>query len=82
MFPASPMPLSFAVNPAPVLYGDIPALADDSDRTILVVRHSIRESLRAGSVDPDLTPEGSALAVRGGQLLSGLGSDEIGRAHV
>jgi len=68
---------SIAVNRQPVLLGSIPALADASDRTVLVVRHSIRESLRAGSVDPDLTPEGTALAHRCGRLLSGLGNDVL-----
>lgn len=66
---------TIAVNREPVLLGDIPALADASDRTVLMVRHSIRESLRAGSVDPDLTPEGAELARRCGRLLSGLGND-------
>ena len=73
--PLSPMLNSIAVNREPVLLGSIPALADASDRTVLVVRHSIRESLRAGSVDPDLTPEGAELAIRCGRLLSGLGED-------
>ena len=68
---------SIAVNREPVLLGDIPALADASDRTVLVVRHSIRESLRAGSVDPDLTPEGAELARRCGRLLAGLGNDVL-----
>ncbi len=66
---------SIAVNREPVLLGSVSALADDSDRTVLVLRHSIRESLRAGSVDPDLTPEGVTLAERCGRLLSGLGND-------
>ena len=66
---------SIAVNREPVLLGNIHALADDSARTVLVLRHSIRESLRAGSVDPDLTPEGVELAERCGRLLSGLGND-------
>ncbi|MBQ7731640.1 MAG: phosphoglycerate mutase family protein [Lentisphaeria bacterium] len=68
---------SIAVNREPVLLGDIPAIADESDRTVLVVRHSIRESLRAGSVDPDLTPEGIELAQQCGHLLSGLGDDVL-----
>lgn len=68
---------SIAINREPVLLGDIPALADASDRTVLVVRHSIRESLRAGSVDPDLTPEGAELARRCGRLISGLGKDTV-----
>lgn len=66
---------SIAVNREPVLLGSVPALADSSERIVLVLRHSIRESLRAGSVDPDLTPEGEELARRSGRLLSGLGND-------
>ena len=69
------MPSSFLVNHDPVLLGNIPAIADRSARTVLMVRHSIRESLRAGSVDPDLTPEGAELAMRCGRLLTGLGGD-------
>ena len=53
---------SIAVNREPVLLGSVPALADSSERIVLVLRHSIRESLRAGSVDPDLTPDGEELA--------------------
>ena len=67
------MPASFQIAPGPVRLGTIPALADNSVRTVLLVRHSIRESLRAGSVDPDLTPEGADLARRCGQLIAGLG---------
>ena len=66
-----------AVNREPVLLGTVPALADASERTVLVVRHYVRESLRAGSVDPDLTPEGAALARCCGRLLSGLGDDVL-----
>ena len=68
---------SIAVNREPVLLGSVSAIADASERTVLVLRHSIRESLRAGSVDPDLTPEGEELAVRCGRLLSGLGTDVL-----
>lgn len=69
---------SIAVNRSPVFFGDIAAIARGSVRTVLMVRHSIRESLRAGSVDPALTPEGKALARRCGQLLSGLGDVSFG----
>ena len=69
------MTTSFQVNRKPVLLGNIPAIADGSVRTVLMVRHSIRESLRAGSVDPDLTPEGAELAMRCGRLIAGLGDD-------
>lgn len=68
----------FKVNPEPVLIGSIPVIAGDATRTVLLVRHSIRESLRAGSTDPDLTPEGEELARRCGQLLSGLGGASFG----
>ena len=71
------MSASFLVNPDPVLLGNIPAIADGSVKTVLMVRHSIRESLRAGSVDPDLTPEGAELARRCGRLLAGLGGDVL-----
>jgi len=66
---------SFAINRTPVLFGDIPALADHADRTVLMVRHSIRESLRAASVDPALTPDGEKLARHCGRLLAGLGGE-------
>ncbi len=69
------MPPSFQINREPVLLGNIPAIADGSTRTVLMVRHSIRESLRAGSVDPDLTPDGAELAMRCGRLIAGLGDD-------
>ena len=43
-----------------------------------MIRHSIRESLRALSVDPVLTPEGEELARRCGTLLTGLGDTSFG----
>jgi len=67
-----------AVNSSPVLFGNIPSIARASAKTVLMVRHSIRESLRAGSVDPALTPEGDALARKCGELLSGLGAVSFG----
>ena len=69
---------SIAVNPNPVLFGNIPPLADRAVRTVLMVRHSIRESLRAASVDPALTQEGEELALRCGRLLAGLGDVSFG----
>ena len=66
---------SIRINPAPVFYSAIPALTEQSVRTVLMVRHSIRESLRSVSIDPVLTPEGKELARRCGKLLSGLGQD-------
>ncbi len=69
---------SVRINSEPVLYSAIPALAERSARTVLMVRHSIRESLRALSIDPVLTPEGKELARRCGKLLSGLGDASFG----
>ncbi len=72
------MQASFRINKNPVPLGTIPAIADKAARTVLLVRHSIRESLRAGSVDPDLTPEGAELAMRCGRLIAGLGGVMFG----
>ena len=72
------MPVSVKVNPTPVPFGAVPSLVERSARTVLMVRHSIRESLRAASVDPALTREGRELARRGGKLLSGLGNVSFG----
>ena len=69
---------SIRINPAPVLYSRIPALAEKSARTVLMVRHSIRESLRVLSIDPALTPEGRERARQCGKLLSGLGDASFG----
>ena len=69
---------SIRINSSPVLYSAIPVLAEKSARTVLMVRHSIRESLRALSIDPVLTPEGEELARRCGKLLSGLGGASFG----
>ena len=65
-------------NPRTVYYRDIPALADAAVRTVLVVRHSIRESLRGGSIDPALTEEGIELARQCGKELAKLGDVSFG----
>ena len=64
-------------NRSTVYYRDIPTLADGSVRTVLAVRHSIRESLR-GSIDPGLTAEGIELAKRCGGELAKLGDVSFG----
>lgn len=51
---------------------DIPALAERSRRTVMLIRHSFRESLQNGSLDPGLTPEGLAYAKESGAFLKGL----------
>ena len=45
---------------------------------MLVVRHSIRESLRGGTIDPALTAEGVELARKCGRQLAKLGNVSFG----
>ena len=52
-------------------FKDIPAEAKAADKTILLLRHSMRRSLNEGS-DPSLTPEGAAYAVECGRFLAGM----------
>ena len=42
-------------------FGEISSLAAGSERSVLLLRHSMRESLNHGT-DPVLTPEGTAFA--------------------
>ena len=69
---------SIQVNPTPVLFGNIPDIAESSDRIVLMLRHSVRESLRGFSPDPELTEEGRTLARKCGEMLSGLGDVSFG----
>lgn len=56
---------------------DIPALAARSEKSVLLLRHSMRESLNHGT-DPVLTPEGTAFARQCGTLLAGLSEAGFG----
>jgi len=58
-------------------FRDIPALADRSEKSVLLLRHSMRESLNHGT-DPVLTPEGTAFAHQCGTLLAGLSGAGFG----
>ena len=51
-------------------FREIPGLAAGAERSVLLLRHSMRESLTHGT-DPVLTPEGTAFAHRCGRLLAG-----------
>ena len=59
-------------------FSEIPAWSEKSGKTVLLLRHSIRESIAAqapeASASVHLTPEGIALAYRCGQLLAPLKS--------
>lgn len=52
-------------------FREIPVLAAGAEKSVLLLRHSMRESLTHGT-DPVLTPEGTAFAHRCGRLLAGL----------
>lgn len=53
-------------------FREIPELAAKSQKAVLMLRHSIRESLNNGTYDPELTKEGFAYALECGSLLAGL----------
>jgi len=58
-------------------FRDIPALAERSERSVVLLRHSMRVSLNHGT-DPGLTPEGTAFARQCGTLLAGLSEAGFG----
>ena len=59
-------------------FKDIPALSEGSEKTVLLLRHSIRESLQNGTLDPGLTQEGFDLAQTYGTFLKGMGKTAFG----
>lgn len=60
------------VNRIIVSFKDIPQIAAKSARSVLLLRHSFRESLQEGGLDPGLTVEGWNYAEKCGKLLSGM----------
>ena len=53
-------------------FSDMPEIAAHSEKTVMLVRHSIRESLQNGTHDPGLTVEGREYACRCGSFLRGM----------
>jgi len=53
-------------------FRDVSERAVNSEKTVLLLRHSFRESLRNGNLDPDLTDEGKEYARHCGRLLAGM----------
>ena len=53
-------------------FSDMPGIAEQAKRTVMLVRHSIRESLQNGSHDPGLTVEGREYARQCGTFLRGM----------
>ena len=58
-------------------FREIPGLAAGAERSVLLLRHSMRASLNHGT-DPVLTPEGTAFALHCGRLLAGLSEAGFG----
>ena len=56
-----------------ISFNEIPKLANESQRSVLLVRHSMRESLQNGNYDPGLTTEGHNYAIECGKLLAQCG---------
>ena len=53
-------------------FSDMPEIAARSEKTVLLIRHSVRESLQNGSHDPGLTVEGREYARQCGTFLRGM----------
>ena len=58
-------------------FNNIPLLAEKFDKTVLLLRHSMRETLNHG-LDPGLTAEGRNYALQCGKLLTGLADVSFG----
>ena len=54
-----------------ISFKDVPQLSEAAEQSVLLVRHSMRESLQNGNYNPGLTPEGHSYAVECGKFLSG-----------
>ena len=52
-------------------FREIPGLAERAAKSVVLLRHSMRESLNKGS-NPGLTPDGTAYARQAGTFLAGL----------
>ena len=53
-------------------FSDMPEIAARSEKTVMLIRHSFRESLQNGSHDPGLTAEGREYALQCGTYLRGM----------
>ena len=62
----------YKVNREIISFKDIPAIADNSEKSVLLIRHSYRESLQNGNLDPGLTSEGWEYAVQCGTYLKSM----------
>lgn len=69
--------MKLAVHTEILSFRNMPLLAEKFDRTVLLLRHSMRESLNHG-LDPGLTAEGRNYALQCGKLLTELADVSFG----
>lgn len=69
--------MKLAVHSEILSFSDMPLLAEKFDKTVLLLRHSMRKSLNHG-LDPGLTAEGRNYALRCGKLLTELADVSFG----
>ena len=62
----------FSVDKKILSFKEAAELSNSAVRSVLLVRHSFRESLKGGNLDPGLTPEGREYALQCGTLLKGM----------
>ena len=60
------------VNKEIISFKEIPLLSENAGKSVLLLRHSYRESLQHGNLDPGLTAEGWEYAVECGTFLKGM----------
>ncbi|MBE6385995.1 MAG: histidine phosphatase family protein [Lentisphaerae bacterium] len=60
------------VNRTIISFREIPDISEAAHKSRLLLRHSYRESLQGGNLDPGLTAEGWDYAVECGKLLKGM----------
>lgn len=66
------------ISPNIISFSEIPEIVNSSEKSVLLVRHSYRESLINGNHDPALTEAGWNYAVECGKFLNGIKNISFG----
>lgn len=66
------------INKEIVSFQEIPLITQHAEKSVLLVRHSFRESLENGNLDPGLTVKGWEYAVECGKYLKGIKDIALG----
>lgn len=69
--------MEISINKKILSFREILPYALDAEKSVILLRHSMRQTLNNGS-DPGLTPEGTAYALQCGTLLAGLSETAFG----